>query len=211
MRLLIGQICIALAVTMAGTTDDRPAGRPVAATINPQHSDPPRLRLEGVPNFGQVTPKLYRGGQPSTKGFENLAKQGIDIVVDVREFGEWERKEVTQLGMQYVSIPWHCYNMRDAVFARFLILLRENPDKKVFVHCHLGEDRTGMMIAAYRMAEEGWTAAEARNEMEKFGFAGWHHLTCPGLASYETNFPQRFQTSPAFQILRDSPRTSEQR
>ena len=209
MRLRVGQICIALAVTMAGA--DLPSARPQTATINPQHSAPPRLRLKGVPNFGQVTPKLYRGGQPSKQGFENLAKQGIDIVVDVRGSGEGERKEVTKLGMQYVPIPWHCYNKRDAVFARFLMLLRENPDKKVFVHCHLGEDRTGMMIAAYRMAEEGWTAAEARNEMEKFGFAGWHHLTCPGLASYEAHFPLWFQTSPAFQILRDSPRTSEQR
>ncbi len=91
------------------------------------------------------------------------------------------------------------------------MLLRENPNKKVFVHCRLGDDRTGMMIAAYRMAEEGWTAAEARKEMEKFGFTRWHHLICPGLASYETSFPQRLQTSPAFQMLRDSPKTREQR
>jgi protein tyrosine/serine phosphatase len=196
---------------MAGAADDRPGSSPPAAAINPQSSAPSRLRLKGVPDFGQVTPRLYRGGQPSKEGFEDLAKQGIDIVVDVRGSREGERKEVTKLGMQYVPIPWHCYNKRDAVFAQFLMLLRKNPNKKVFVHCRLGNDRTGMMIAAYRMAEEDWTAAEARKEMEKFGFAGWHHLICPGLASYETNFPQRFQTSPAFQILRDSPRTSEQR
>ncbi len=113
--------------------------------------------------------------------------------------------------MQYVPIPWHCYNKSDAVFARFLMLLRENPSKKVFVHCRLGDDRTGMMIAAYRMVEEGWTAAEARKEMEKFGFASWHHLICPGLSSYEANFPQRFQTSPAFQTLRDSSKACKQR
>ncbi len=196
---------------MVGAGDARPAATPQAPAINPQHSTPSRIRLEGVPNFGKVTPKLYRGGQPSKKGFENLAKQGIDIVVDVRGSREGERKEVTKLGMQYVAIPWHCYNKSDAVFARFLMLLRENPSKKVFVHCRLGDDRTGMMIAAYRMVEESWTAAEARKEMEKFGFAPWHHLICPGLASYEANFPQRFQTSPAFQTLRDSPKACKQR
>ena len=83
---------------------------------------------------------------------EALAKMGIDIIVDVGS-DKRERQEATRLGMQYVSIPWHCYHKRDEVFARFLRLVRENPDKKVFVHCRFGDDRTGMMVAAFRIAE----------------------------------------------------------
>jgi hypothetical protein len=82
-------------------------------------------------------------------------------------------------------------------------LLRKNPGKKIFVHCRLGDDRTGMMIASYRMAQEGWSAEKAEKEMEKFGFSFTHRrLICPGLSSYEEKFPQRFKTSPAFRDLR---------
>jgi hypothetical protein len=59
-----------------------------------------------------------------------------------------------------------------------------------------------MMIAAYRMADQNWTADEAVQEMEAFG-ANWFHRTiCPRLRPYEQSFPHRFETSPAFRDLR---------
>ena len=156
-----------------------------------------------LPNFAKATTTLYRGGQPSEYGFHILAKMGINIVVDLRGSRDSERKIVTHLGMQYVALPWHCPFPRDKIFAQFLTLLRKNPGKKIFVHCRLGNDRTGMMIASYRMAQQGWSAEKAEKEMEKFGFSFTHRrLICPGLSSYEENFPQRFKTSPAFQYLR---------
>jgi protein tyrosine phosphatase (PTP) superfamily phosphohydrolase (DUF442 family) len=161
-----------------------------------------RLTIKGVPNAGEVTPRLYRGAQPTAQGFEALARMGINIVVDLRGSRENERKRVTELGMQYVPIPWHCPFPRDDAFAGFLGLLRQNPGRKVFVHCRLGDDRAGMTIAAYRMAEQGWTAPEAMKEMEAYGFSLSHHFMCPSLSSYEANFPQRFSSSPAFRSLR---------
>ncbi len=127
---------------------------------------------------------------------------GINIVVDTRGSRKHERNVVTKLGMEYVPIPWHCPFPKDKTFARFLKLLRDNPDKKVFVHCRLGNDRTGMMIASYRMAEKGWTAKKAMKEMKNYGFSGSHHLICPSLADYEEDFPKKLQSSPAFQSLR---------
>lgn len=161
-----------------------------------------KLNLPGVPQFIQVTPHLYRGGQPSEDGFQSLAKMGIDIVIDLRGSRKRERDLVTKLGMRYEAMPWHCPRPKDQVFARFFLLLRQNPTRKVFVHCRLGDDRTGMMIAAYRMAEQGWTAQQAMREMKTLGFAPWHHLICPGLAHYEKEFPERYRTKPAFQELR---------
>ena len=131
-----------------------------------------------------------------------LSKMGIHIVVDLRGSRDSERKIVTRLGMQYVALPWHCSFPKDKIFAQFLTLLRKNPGKKIFVHCRLGDDRTTMMIASYRMAQEGWSAGKAEKEMEKFGFSFAHRrLICPGLSSYEEKFPQRFKTSPAFRHL----------
>lgn len=168
-----------------------------------RHALARRLIVEGVPNFAEVTPKLYRGGQPTKVGFETLARMGIGIVVDLRGSRKQERDEVTKLGMKYIAIPWHCPFPKDDVFARFLAVIRQNSDKKIFAHCRLGNDRTGMMIAAFRMAEESWTAEEAMREMKAYGFAFSHHFICPGLAGYEKNFPRKYETSPVFRDLRD--------
>jgi tyrosine-protein phosphatase SIW14 len=159
------------------------------------------LKAKGVPNFGQVTPTLYRGGQPTAEGFETLAHRGIAIIVDT---GRSKRDEglVKKLGMTYVSLPWYCPWPKDKVFARFIEITRENRGRKIFVHCRFGDDRTGMMIAAYRMAEEGWTAKEAMQEMHEFGYRNIHHLMCPGLGRYEKNFPKHFGTDPVFENLR---------
>lgn len=168
------------------------------------HSIAEKRRVTGVPNFGSVTPTLYRGAQPTRKGFDSLSKMGVGIVIDLREGNEsnHEEREVTALGMKFVGIPWRCTDPKDDYFAKFLTVIRDNPDKKIFVHCHVGIDRTGMMIASYRMAEQGWTAQEALREMQAFGFSSFHQVMCYGLGSYEQRFPSVFSSSPAFQNLR---------
>ena len=168
-----------------------------------RHSSETKSMRKSLPNFGEATTTLYRSGQPSKGGFRILAEMGVNIVVDLRGSRDSERKIVTHLGMQYVALSWQCSFPKDKTFAQFLPLLRKNRGKKIFVHCRLGDDRTAMMIASYRMAEEGWSAEKAEKEMEKFGFSFTHRrLICPGLSSYEEHFPQRFKTSPAFRDLR---------
>lgn len=173
-----------------------PADSPAARAIGI------RWQAKGVPNFGKVTPQLYRGGLPSMEGLEALQKLGVNVVVDMRGKNKIEEGEAKKLGMQYVAIPSHCPFPRDETYAKFLKAVRENSGKKVFVHCRLGDDRTGMAVAAYRMADEGWSADEAMKEMKVFGFTAVHHAICPGMADYEKNFPQRLKTSPAFKELR---------
>jgi protein tyrosine phosphatase (PTP) superfamily phosphohydrolase (DUF442 family) len=161
-----------------------------------------RLPLSGVPNFGEVTSQLLRGGQPTEAGFEELSRRGVGLVINLRGDSKAERAAVEKLGMQYVSIPWHCAYPKDRQVAEFLSVLRANPDKKIFVHCRLGVDRTGLMIASYRMAEQGWTAARAHREMAAFGFDAFHNMICPGLGSYAAGFPTRFEKDAAFEPLR---------
>ena len=161
-----------------------------------------RKHYVGLPNFGEVTPALFRGGQPGVDGLKALKNMDVSIIIDMRT-GPHNREKlaVNQLGMQYVSIPWHCPFPHDEPFAQFLKIIQENPGKKVFVHCRLGDDRTGMAIASYRMALQGWTADQAMREMERFGFTGVHHVICPALAGYEHHFPDRLRTNRAFRDL----------
>jgi len=124
---------------------------------------------------------------------------GIHVVVDLRGSpSRAERDAVAKLGMEYISIPSHCPFPSDKPWARFLEVVRENRGKKIFVHCRLGDDRTGLAVATYRIAYEGWSADEALREMKAFGFNGVHHLICPGMAEYVKGFPERLKTDPAF-------------
>jgi tyrosine-protein phosphatase SIW14 len=191
--------CPLLAFTMCVSAVPLQMGKETAPNV--ERSMGRHLLLEGVPDFGEVTPTLYRGGQPTREGFDRLAKMGINIVVDTGR-SKRDEKQIKQLGMRYVSLAWYCPFPKDDVFARFLKLVKQNPDKKIFVHCRLGNDRTGMMIAAYRMGGQGWTAEQAMKEMHLFGYTAVHHPMCPGLAGYEKSFPERLKESPAFRELR---------
>jgi tyrosine-protein phosphatase SIW14 len=176
-----------------------------AATSPSEHALGTRMKAKGISNFGEVTPNLYRGAQPSPEGLAALRHLGVSLVVDLRgSASKDEEAAAAKLGMQYVSIPSHCPFPKDEAFAKFLRVLRDNSGKKAFVHCRLGDDRTGMAVAAYRMAEQGWSADEAMKEMRTFGFSTMHHAMCPGLAGYEESFPQRLKTSRAFKELQPS-------
>jgi hypothetical protein len=197
----------AIFLSLSAGNSARPRQADTATTAAPKRVMGVPQSIAGIPNFAEVTPRLYRGGQPGIKGIAALKKMDMDIVVDMR--GGHNRKEQAELEkhrMRYVSIPWHCPLPRDKPFARFLKLIQQNPKKKIFVHCRLGDDRTGMAIAAYRMADEGWSAEEAMTEMKRFGFTRAHHLICPTLAHYEKTFPHRLKTSPAFKELQSSDR-----
>jgi protein tyrosine phosphatase (PTP) superfamily phosphohydrolase (DUF442 family) len=195
--LLIALLLTVLAFGAPVGAESPQTGEPAVA----RHSIGKHLTAEGLPNFGEVTPHLYRGGQPTPAGFDKLARMGVGVVVD---FGRSSRdeKQTRKLGMQYVTIPWHCPFPKDKAFAKFLKLVKANPHKKIFAHCRLGDDRTGMMIAAYRMAMQGWSADDAMNEMKQFGFSEVHHFICPGLAGYERSFPGRFRKNKAFDEVR---------
>jgi len=203
---------LALVVLLAAS----PFGRTVG--VRPQSSDVPAVQdrqeqdqdlrpdmsvRKTLPDFAEVTPALYRGAQASHEGFRKLAAMGVKIVIDLRGARKGERKFVNSLGMSYIPMGWECSFPKDKTFAAFLTLIVDNPGTKIFVHCRVGDDRTGMMIAAYRMAEQGWSAAKAEKEMERFGFNFVHRrLICPRLSSYEEHFPERFRTEPAFRELR---------
>jgi tyrosine-protein phosphatase SIW14 len=161
-----------------------------------------KKKISGLPNFGVVSETLFRGAQPKKAGYAALKKQGIGIVVsfrdDPRQIAD-ERRAVEELGLRFVSIPWSVREApRNAQVAEFLLLLRENYGQKVFVHCQRGADRTGVMIAAYRIAGERWAPQEALVEMDIFGF---HKFWLRGFKDYVISFPKQLGSDPVFRPL----------
>lgn len=159
----------------------------------------PAERLHGVPNFGRVTDNLYRGGQPNLDGFNSLRSMGVGMVVNFREeSGETatEKREVESLGIKYVGIPWSAtHKPPTPEVLEFLGLVRANPNTKIFVHCRRGADRTGVMIAAYRISVEHESVAQAVGEMHQFHY-DW--LFLPQLKHYVELLPELLQNDPQF-------------
>jgi protein-tyrosine phosphatase len=65
-------------------------------------------------------------------------------------------------------------------------LLRDDPNGKVFVHCRVGADRTGVMVALYRLTFSHWSMAQTLAEMRAFHY---HHIWLPHLQRYVESFP----------------------
>lgn len=131
---------------------------------------------EDLPNFRKVDDHVYRGGQPSAEGFGNLAKLGIKTVIDLREIGEHsqaeEQKIVTDLGMKYVSIPMHGLSTpKDDKVAAVEAIFNDTSSGPVFVHCKRGADRTGMVVAVYRISHDQWENKKALAEAKSSGMS----------------------------------------
>ena len=130
-------------------------------------------RLFGLPGLavvGRVAPGIYRGAQPESEGYATLKAMGIRTVINVRE-RHGEREAVEAAGMRYVEIPMGFLTKADpAVVRKALSVMTDPANQPVFVHCSVGMDRSGVVVAVYRMEVEGWSKAEAVAEMESFGF-----------------------------------------
>jgi tyrosine-protein phosphatase SIW14 len=168
-----------------------------------------KLKLAGVRNAGKVSEMLLRGAQPSAQGLAELKKLGVTTIVDLRGNSgpvAWERAQAESLGMRFVNIPvlgWSAPD--DAKVALFLKVVQQDPTQKIFIHCYFGEDRTGVMVATYRIAQQNWTSEQAAAEMDSFGF---HYHLYRAMKSYVRKFPARFAANPVFAPLHASTATA---
>ncbi|HEY8429872.1 MAG TPA: protein-tyrosine phosphatase family protein [Sandaracinaceae bacterium] len=131
----------------------------------------------GVDYAALVAPGIYRGGQPDEEGIRWLRRLGVRTVVNLRHYhGDTEGELVRAAGMRYERIPLESTDPpRPQQVARFLEIVRDQSARPIYVHCLHGVDRTGAMIAIYRMEEQGWSPSEALAEMEHFGAHGILH------------------------------------
>ena len=132
-------------------------------------------KYEELPNFHQVNGHLYRGAQPRPDGFRRLAALGVKTVVNLRAADENSRAEELEAraaGLQYFNLPLPPYaRPSDEQVERALAVIDAPENRPVFVHCKHGEDRTGTVVAAYRISREGWTYKRAAEEAEQHGMS----------------------------------------
>jgi len=125
-----------------------------------------------ISNFGSINENFYRGAQPKSKDFADLAAMGVKTVIDLQEDGERnEQQTVEAAGMKFFRIgmsdsSWPSREKAD----QFLKLVNDPANQPVFIHCHGGRHRAGIMTAIYRMTHDAWSADQAYDEMKQYGF-----------------------------------------
>jgi protein-tyrosine phosphatase len=157
-----------------------------------------KLTIPGIPNAARASDSLFRGAQPEIDSLDELKKLGITTIVDLRRessgLRERERAKAESLGIHFVSIPVGGFdNPTSEQLAQYFALLRQAPPQRIFVHCQFGEDRTGVFIAAYRIAFEHWSADQAYSEMVYFHFNPFWHSS---MSIYVHSLPNRIHTDP---------------
>lgn len=153
---------------------------------------------EDLGHFFKVNDTLYRGQQPSDKGFEMLKEKGIKTVVYLhfsKSQAAHEKKVVEGLGMNFVHIPMSWLTPpKESQIKQWLAVTGDTNQGPVFVHCQHGRDRTGTMVGIYRIAYEGWTFDQAYAEMKEMGFRtfflGLTHGVKKFARAYEKDVPQ---------------------
>jgi protein tyrosine/serine phosphatase len=137
------------------------------------------LSTAGLPNFHPVDDHVYRGAQPTSEGFRNLAQMGVKTVIDLRgsEHSMADEKRIVEsAGMKYISIPMRgMATPADEQVLSALKIMNDPSAGPVFVHCKRGADRTGAVIACYRIGHDRWDSGKALHEASGFGMS-WYQI-----------------------------------
>jgi len=135
-----------------------------------------KLKLIGFTNLFKVDDGLYRCEQPNRKGFDLIDSIGIKTVINLRQ-RKTDNHKIKKTGLILVNVPMNAWTIsyKDIIAGMRAI---KNAKKPVLIHCKHGADRTGCMVAIYRIVKCGWTREDA---IKEFRYGGFHY--------HEKSFP----------------------
>jgi len=108
--------------------------------------------LPAIRNLRRVGDDLWAGAQPDHQGYRQLARLGVQRVIDLRAGGpidpcEDDPQFLAGLGIDHVPLPLHDgHAPHPRLVMRFL---HDSDEQAAFVHCAAGVGRSGAMQAAY--------------------------------------------------------------
>jgi protein tyrosine/serine phosphatase len=125
------------------------------------------MTFDSLPNLHRVTPTIYRSAQPRKGAQEALDELGIRTVISLR----WSADDEDLLPRaKRVHAPIESWDVDHDEILRALRALIDPDNHPVLLHCRHGADRTGTVIATYRIVVEGWPLDDAIREMREGGY-----------------------------------------
>jgi uncharacterized protein (TIGR01244 family) len=156
---------------------------------------------EGIVNFGKVNEHLYRGAQPDAQGIRNLARLGVKTIIDLRMTNDlWQAESAAALtsGITYTNIPMRGFGRPTEAQVATLLALIETTPGPIFIHCHHGCDRTGTIIACYRIRHDKWSNEAALQEAGRYGMSRFER----GMRNFVLGFGKSPKQKPAAEAAR---------
>ncbi|MCW1887501.1 tyrosine-protein phosphatase [Luteolibacter flavescens] len=134
----------------------------------------------GTPNLHRVDEKVWRSGQPGRSHFRDLQKEGIGEVLCLRRWHSDKEEAGKSLKLHHVRMRAGEIRDEDIVEALRIMVSAEKP---LLVHCFHGADRTGVVIAMYRMVVQDWSRERAIAELTDEAH-GHHAKVFPNIREY---------------------------
>lgn len=129
-------------------------------------------------NLYKVDENLYRSEQLIIEDKKSIAENDIKTIISLRYFGRHKNKSVftEKDGIRLINNPLLTWRVNSNDIAQTLILIKQyQKEGNVLVHCYHGADRTGIMMAMYRIIYQNWGIDEAKKEMQQ-GPYGYHSI-----------------------------------
>jgi len=172
-----------LVLSVSALVDGCATAAPGAPGARPANWATPVAASPGLPNLHRVNANLYRSAQPSREGFVLLdthvslavGDSPIRTVVSLRTSKDDSSLVAMSSALRIEEISFKTWHPEDEDVIKFLRIASTPALQPVLVHCRHGSDRTGTMVAVYRIVVEGWTKAQATEEMINGGY-GFHPL-----------------------------------
>ncbi|HEX3528594.1 MAG TPA: dual specificity protein phosphatase family protein [Thermoanaerobaculia bacterium] len=135
----------------------------------------------GIENFHEVASGiLWRGAKPDPAGAAWLIQHGVKTIVNLEVLHDDQEvfRQASFVGaakseIDYFRIAdWEpnaviAQSLLDNHVAHFLAVLNQEP-KPIYVHCRSGQNRTGVMVAAYKVIVENASADDAIEDMKSY-------------------------------------------
>lgn len=146
-----------------------------ARGTNPNSSQKVTL-INEAKNFYRVDERLFRSAQLDGSDAAKLHELGIKSIVNLRHFSRGGDKRAFGDQFWLTNKPLQSWEIKPAQIADILRTIRERQKEgAVLVHCYHGADRTGLVVAMYRVIYRGWSLDAARSEMIDGGY-GFHSM-----------------------------------
>lgn len=131
-------------------------------------------------NCFRVSDELFRCEQPETHDATDLKALGVRTILNLRHLHS-DSKSFERAGFVLLAERMEADEVTVDQLVAALRKFRDAP-KPVMVHCWHGSDRTGVFVAAYRIAFQNWTREAATDEFRHGGF-GFHESYFPNLVT----------------------------
>lgn len=168
--------CILFLITLIGFS--------IAAQDNRPDNWAKPIKINKFKNLYKINDSLYRSEQPDEKGFKIIDSLGIKSILSLRSKAVDENL-IGNLTLQLFNVKMSAELFSDKEIIESLKVIKNSP-KPLLVHCVHGADRTGVVIAMYRIIYGGWSKKQAIEEMRKGNYN--FHEAYINIIKYLENF-----------------------